>query len=194
LRVALVEKGATGRYAGRKAAAYAKEIAQGKILRGQIEKEKTRVYAPVKRDSGLEWKELHAGIARVMQYYCSEYKTKNLFNIGLGALEKIEKESVPMLYALDPHNFMRTLEDLTMLEYAKLIIQASKARMASSKALNFQRIDFPENDPPEWNKFLTMRLENDKIVFGEKPQKFWGNMKEQYEAHNRDYKGIYNRE
>ena len=81
----------------------------------QIDKEKTRVYAPTKRTSGTEWKEVHAGIARVMQYYVSEFKTENLFKIGLSALQKIEKEEFPRLYALDPHKLMRTLEDNSLL-------------------------------------------------------------------------------
>lgn len=182
---------ATGRYAGRKAAAYAREIGPGSISRDQIEREKARVYAPIKRDSGVEWKELHAGLARVMQYYASEFRTERLFKMGLGALEKIEKESVPMLYALDPHKLMRSLEDLHMIEHAKIILQASLARKASSMPLGFQRIDYPEMDPPEWNKFSTIKLENDEIKIGEKPQEFWGNMKEQYEKHNKDYEGVY---
>ncbi len=182
---------ATGRYAGRKAAAYAREIGESKISRDQIEKEKARVYAPIKRSTGIEWKELHAGIARIMQYYVSEYKTENLFKMGLGALEKIERESVPSLYALDPHKLMRSLEDLSMLEYAKIIINASLARKASSRPLMFQRIDYPTIDPPEWDKFLTIKLENDKVKIGERPQAFWGDMKQQYEAHNKDYKGVY---
>ena len=182
---------ATGRYAGRKAAAYARGVNQNKISRDQIEREKARVYAPVKRSSGIEWKELHAGIARVMQYYVSEYKTENLFNIGLQALKKIEEESAPRLFALDPHKLMRSLEDLSMLESAKIIIQASLARKASSMPLNFQRIDFPAMDPPEWNKFLTIKLEDDKVKIGERPQEFWGDMKQQYEAHNKDYTGVY---
>ena len=182
---------ATGRYAGRKAVAYAREIGGSKVSRDQIEIEKNRVYSPVRRSSGIEWKELHAGIARVMQYYVSEFRTESLFKTGLDALEKIETESVPILYALDPHKLMRTLEDLSMLEYAKIIIQASRARKASSIPLGFQRIDYPDVDPPEWNKFLTIKLENDKAKIGERPPRFWGDMKQQYEAYNKDYEGVY---
>jgi succinate dehydrogenase/fumarate reductase flavoprotein subunit len=182
---------ATGRYAGRKAAAYAREIGESKVSRDQIQIEKNRVYAPVRRTSGIEWKELHAGIARVMQYYVSEYRTESLFEIGLDALRKIEAESVPLLYALDPHKLMRSLEDLSILEYAKIIIQASRARKASSMPLNFQRIDYPDVDPKEWNKFLTIKLDNDRVKIGELPPRFWGDMKQQYEAHNKDYAGVY---
>jgi succinate dehydrogenase/fumarate reductase flavoprotein subunit len=168
-----------------------REIGESKISRDQIEIEKSRVYAPVKRSGGIEWKELHAGIARAMQYYVSEFKTESLFKMGLDALQKIEQESVPLLFALDPHKLMRTLEDLSMLEYAKIIIQASQARKASSMPLNFQRIDCPAMDPAEWNKFLTIKQENNKVKIGELPVEFWGDMKQQYEAHNKDYTGVY---
>ncbi len=182
---------ATGRYAGRKAAAYAKQVGEPKISREQVVKEKERIYAPVKRSDGMDWKELHAGIARAMQYYCSEYKTENLLNMGLGTLKRIEEESVPLLYALDPHKLMRSLEDVSMLNYAQIIIQAMLTRKASSVSLGLQRIDYPELDPPEWQKYITIKLENGKVKTGELPLAFWGNMKEQYEAHNKDYAGAY---
>ncbi|MBN1189096.1 MAG: FAD-dependent oxidoreductase [Dehalococcoidales bacterium] len=182
---------ATGRYAGRKAAAYARQVGETAVDREQVVREKERVYAPVKRKGGLEWRELHAGMARVMQYYVSEFKTENLLKMGLNALNKIETESVPMLFALDPHKLMRTLEDTSLLTYAQIIIQASLARKASSFPLGFRRIDYPVLDPPEWNKFLTIKLENGKVKTGELPLTFWGDMKAQYEAHNRDYAGVY---
>ncbi len=182
---------ATGRYAGRKAADYAREVGEPRISREQVDREKARVYAPVKRSSGMEWKELHAGIARAMQYYVSEFKTESLLNMGLNALQKIEDESVPLLYALDPHKLMRSIEDTSLLTYAKIIIHAQLARKASSMMLGLQRIDYPAIDPPEWNKFITIKLENDKVKIGELPPTFWGDMKKQYEAYNKDYTGVY---
>jgi succinate dehydrogenase/fumarate reductase flavoprotein subunit len=184
---------ATGRYAGRKAAAYVKEVGQAPISRDQVQLEKARVYAPIKRDSGVEWKEFHAGLARIMQYYASEFKTEALFKMGMAALEKLENESAPLLFAPDPHKLMRCLEDITMLQHAKVILHASMARKASSMPLDFHRIDCPEIDPPEWNKFLTIKQENNKVKIGELPQEFWGDMVKQYEAHNKDYAGVYKR-
>jgi len=182
---------ATGRYAGRKAVDYANEVSQSKVSREQIEKEKARILAPSKRTSGIEWKELNVGINRVMQYYVSEFKTERLLKMGLQALDKIEAESVPMLYAMDPHKLMRSLEDVSILNTSKIIIQAMLARKASSRPLNLHRIDFPKLDPPEWQKWITLKQKNGKIVLGEKPMVFWGDMKKQYEAHNKDYTGVY---
>ena len=182
---------ATGRYAGRKAADYAKQARDPFISREQVSREKTRVYAPIKRMEGIEWKELHAGIARTMQYFCSEFKTETLFNMALNSLIEIEEEWVPKLYALDPHKLLRSLEDLSILTYAQIILHASLARKASSRFLDFYRIDYPALDPPEWSKFITVRLENNVVRTGEVPLDYWGNLKKNYEAHNKDYTGVY---
>jgi succinate dehydrogenase/fumarate reductase flavoprotein subunit len=126
-----------------------------------------------------------------MQYYCSEFKTESLLNMGLEVLKEIEEVFVPKLYALDPHKLMRTIEDLSMLAHAQMVLNASLARKASSAPLNFYRIDYPEVDPPEWNKYVTIRMENGKVKSGELPLNYWGDMKANYEAHNRDYTGVY---
>ena len=178
---------ATGRYAGRKAAEFVQAVNQPKVSKEQISMEKKRIYAPVKRSNGMDWKELHAGIARVMQYFCSEYKTESLFKMGLDSLRGIEEKWAPTLFATDPHKLMRNLEDLSMLTHAQIIIHASLARRASSKFLGFNRIDYPQLDPPEWHKFITVKQENGEVKTGELPLDYYGNLKENYEAHNRDY-------
>ena len=141
----------------------------------------------------MDWKELHAGIARTLQYWCSEYRTETMMNIGLDSLKEIQEVFVPRLSALDPHKLMRGIEDLSLLTHAQIVIHASLARKASSRALFFFRIDYPDIDPPEWNKFVTVKLENNKVKTGELPLNYWGNMKANYEAHNKDYTGVYKR-
>jgi succinate dehydrogenase/fumarate reductase flavoprotein subunit len=182
---------ATGRYAGRKAAAYSKQVGEPKISKEQVTLEKTRIYAPIKRTDGIDWKELHAGISRAMQYFCSEFKTESLLKKGLDSLREIEEKHVPRLYAIDPHKLMRGIEDLSLLAHAQIIMNASLARKASSQLLNFTRIDYPQVDPPEWNKFVTVKMVDGKVQAGELPINYWGNMKQNYEARNKDYQGVY---
>jgi succinate dehydrogenase/fumarate reductase flavoprotein subunit len=182
---------ATGRYAGRKAAGYVREIDTTPISKEQVSREKARVYAPIKIHEGIEWKELHAGISRTMQYFCSEYKTETLLKMGLVALQNIEEKWVPRLYALDPHKLMRSLEDLSLLTNARIVLEASLARRASSQFLDFQRLDYPALDPPEWQKFITLQLVNNQIQIGEKPIDYAGDLKANYESRNRDYRGVY---
>ncbi len=182
---------ATGRYAGRKAAAYAKSVDAGKACRDQIDAEKERVLAPTKRDGGIEWKELHNGLSRVMQYYVGEFKSERTLNLALEEIERIEKYAVPQLYALDPHKLMRSLEDLSLIEHAKIMIQAMKERKLSNPKLSLSRVDSPENNEEEMKYYLALHQEEGKPVFERIPLRYWGNMKEQYEAHNPDYTGVY---
>ena len=182
---------AQGRYAARKAVGYVQTARKAQVSRAQVEKEKARVYAPVTRTEGIGWKELRAGLTRIMQDYCGEYKNEEILNTGLRWLNSIRESEASSAYARNPHELARTLECFARLSVGEIIMQASLNRKASSKALGFNRLDYPEMDPPEWNKFLTVKLENEKVKIGERPQEFWGDMKQQYEAHNKDYKGVY---
>lgn len=181
----------TGRYAGRKAAAYAKSVAAGELCRQQVEKEKERVLAPTKRCGGIEWKELHHGLSRVMQYFAGEYRNETMFNMALDEIRRIEENAVSQLYALDPHKLMRSLEDLFMIEHAKIILSAMKERRFTNEELGVQRLDYPEDNEAEANSYLTLTLRDDGIHFDKLPLRYWGNQKEQYEAHNQDYTGVY---
>jgi succinate dehydrogenase/fumarate reductase flavoprotein subunit len=109
-------------------------------------------------------------------------------------IKRIEENAVPQLYALDPHKLMRSLEDLSMIEHAKIIINAMKERKFTNPQLGIERVDYPKNDEEDANNYLTMHLENDEIKFARVPVRYWGNMKEQYEAHNQDYTGVYKKE
>ena len=182
---------ATGRYAGRKAAAFARDAAGPVVSKEQVSLEKARIYAPVGRSEGMDWKELHAGIARAMQFFCSEYKSEPLLRMGLDTLQDIEERWMPALHALDPHKLTRALEDWSLFTHAKIILHASLARKASSRFLDFHRIDYPQQDPPEWHKFVTVKLANNTVTSGERPLGYWGDLKANYEANNRDYAGVY---
>ena len=106
-------------------------------------------------------------------------------------LERIEKYAVPQLFAPDPHKLMRAIEDLSVLEYAKIILTAMKERKSTMPEFSFERLDYPELDEADRDKYLLLTKVGDKVEFERRPIRFWGNMKEQYEAHNKDYTGVY---
>ena len=122
-----------------------------------------------------------------MQNYCGEIKSENLLNIGLKLLEDMEDMEAPKLHARNPHELIRSLEVLNILTNAKIIIHSCLARKASSKHLQFFRSDFPEINPPEWHKFITVKLENNIVKVGERAIDYYGSLKENYEAFNKDY-------
>jgi succinate dehydrogenase/fumarate reductase flavoprotein subunit len=163
----------TGRYAGRKAAGHSLQASFGSIDRKQIEAEKARVYAPVKRKDGIGWKELRAGLCRIMQDYCGEYKSEKTLNLGLKWIQSIRETEGSTAIARNPHELCRVLECQTHMTIGEIIMQASLARKASSQLLDFKRLDYPVMDPPDWNKIVTIRLENGSVKTGELPLNYW---------------------
>jgi succinate dehydrogenase/fumarate reductase flavoprotein subunit len=163
----------TGRYAGRKTVEYAGTATLAQVDRAQIEREKQRIYAPVRRTDGIGWKELRAGLARIMQDYCGEYKNRESLEMGLEWLASIDESEASRLCARNPHELMRAVECLDRITLGDIIMQATLNRKASSRSLSLNRLDYPEMDPPEWTKLITMRLEAGETKLGEQPVDYY---------------------
>ncbi len=186
----------TGRYAARCAIKTLQETPEPRVAREQVETEKLRVYAPIKRTEGVEWKELNSGICRIMQNYCGEPKNDELLDIGLMTLHEIGKDEEWQPYAVNPHSLGRVIDVLDILTNSEVIIQACLARKASSAYLGFKRTDHPEMDPPEWHKWLTVRQEEGEVKKRLLPIDFWlkppyaSTYKANYESHGAVQKRI----
>ena len=161
---------ASGRYAGRKAASYAVTAADPVLDLGQVEREKARIYAPLHpRGRSIGWKELNAGICRVMQDYCGEYKAETTLTEGLRLLGEIRESEAAAVGAANPHELARAVECQAIITTGEAIIHASLARRASSALLSFARLDYPQMDPPEWHKLLPIKLEEGRVTVAEWP-------------------------
>jgi succinate dehydrogenase/fumarate reductase flavoprotein subunit len=154
---------ATGRYVGRNAAYYASIAREALLSRSQIEKEKKRVYAPINREGDIGWKELQAGICRIMQDYCGEFRSEKILKTGLWWLNSIKESEAKRTYIRNPHELVRYLECMTRLKVGELMMHSSLVRKASNFFLGFKRMDYPETNPPEWEKLTTVRLENGEV-------------------------------
>lgn len=178
---------ATGRYAGARAALHARSHGTGEIGAAQLAAEKRRIYAPLRAAGprNIDWKELNAGIARVMQNYCSEPKNETLMSLAQAWLDDLETNEAPLTVADNPHKLMRVLDVLDILTCARIIVHACRARRASSTHLHFDRLDFPERDPPQWHKWLTVRQGERDMETGELPIAFWGEFEDGYRPRHR---------
>ncbi|MFC2004612.1 FAD-dependent oxidoreductase [Chloroflexota bacterium] len=174
---------ATGRYAGRCAAQYAIGADEPAIDRKQVEAEKARVYAPVQRKNGMEWKELNAGVCKVMQDYCGALKNEPLLKVGLKWLDEIEAGEATSAFARNPHELVRVLEVFNIITNGQMIMEACRARKASNAVIGFTRTDYPEVNPPEWEKWVTIKQDEGKVKTGELPLDYHGDMVKNYESH-----------
>ena len=148
----------TGRYAGMRAAEYAMTAPDPVIHRRQVEVEKGRIYAPLKHDKkSIGWKELKAGLCKVMQDYCGEYKSEKTLKMGLEWLQSIRESEAASVYARNPHELARSLECLTHLTLGEMVFHTALGRLAEkSTAINH-----------------TIRLKKGEVSLGEQSFRWW---------------------
>ncbi|MEM2454720.1 MAG: FAD-binding protein [candidate division WOR-3 bacterium] len=163
----------SGRWAGVYAARYAKQSPKPEVDENQVEAEMKRAYAPIERSDGINWKELNAGISKVLRTYCWEWANEEMFKIALITLRELEEKEAKEVVAFNPYELTRVLECFDLLTVAQMVVYAGMARKACSEFLAFYRSDYPEKDPPEWTKFITMRLDNGRVEYGELPIRFY---------------------
>jgi succinate dehydrogenase/fumarate reductase flavoprotein subunit len=167
------ESHTTGRYTGRKAAAYASKAVTGSADRKQIKAEKARVYSHINQNkNGIGWKELNYAISRIMQDYCGKYKNELTLNHGLRLLKELKENEGSAAYASNPHELGRTIECFSLITVGELMMHSALARKCSSIYLDLNRLDYPQMDPPEWAKLLPIRKEDDKVKVREVPLDF----------------------
>ena len=138
-----------------------------------MEAESARVYAPLKqKDNGIGWKEYNAAIARIMQDYCGKYKNETTLNLGLRLLDDLREAEGSEAYVANPHELGRLLECYSLVTLGEMVMHASLTREASSVYMDFCRLDYPELDPSEWQKFLPISLKDDQVISRELPFDF----------------------
>ena len=158
-----------GHKAGTNAAKYAKKAAEPVLHQKQVKDEKARVYRPVEREDGIHWRELTLDIKYTMSCYCNEVKNEWMFKTGLYTFDEIKKMEAPKLCARNPHELMHCLETLNILTVGETILHSSLVRKASSRSLFFYRQDYPDMDPPEWHRWVTIKMDNGKVKTGTRP-------------------------
>jgi succinate dehydrogenase/fumarate reductase flavoprotein subunit len=178
---------ATGHYAGRHAAAFASHKERGTIDEKQINNERGRIYAPIWRKNGADWRGLNTAVTRIMQNYCGAFKSEELLIAGLKMLSDLREREAANLAVRNPHELMRALEVLNIMTNAELVIEACRARKASSLELEFVRLDFPDGDLPEWTKFVTIRNGGSGVEAGSLSLDYYGSLADNYKKHNPDY-------
>src|SRR4030042_280965 len=187
------ESHTTGRYAGRHAAMYAGKAVEPVVDKNQVEAERESAYNATRQSKeGNGWKEINAAIARIRRDYCGKHKNETTLNLGLRLLGELKTTELASAYASNPHELGRLLECHSLISVGEMVIKASLERKASNSILDFHRLDYPQMDPPEWNKLMPIRQENNKVKVRDLPLDFHlkAPYASSYEENYRKYCGI----
>ena len=131
----------------------------------QVEKERTRVYAPVKRcgqkNADISWKELWSGETRVMQQCCANFITDSILEQGLMWMDSIHDDEGQRSYARNPHELARVLEVETRMTIGKMFMHACKIKLKTDKQ------DLPKGT------YVFNRLDGDEVKTVFREEEYW---------------------
>ena len=155
----------SGFYAGERAAEYCQKTPSVEIDQSQLESERERVYAPVKRcgtdGANVSWKELWSGETRVMQQCCADFMTESILDQGLAWMDSIRRDEGQRTFARNPHELARVLEVETRMTVGSMFMEACKVKLKTDK------MDL------EPGSCVFNRLDRDKVVTEIKAPKHW---------------------
>jgi succinate dehydrogenase/fumarate reductase flavoprotein subunit len=180
---------ATGSYAGRHAADYARRVQLTDIDNTQVSSEKQRIYAPLynKPSGSVGWKELNMAISKTMRIHCGETKLDSLLNLGLIQLDEYEKNIIPSSFAGNPHELTRLLEVFNILTVSKIILYSCLARKSSSRALCFKRGDSAGSENEDAATLFVLKQEDNNIIVRRLASDYFGDLEMNYEKYNKRY-------
>ena len=121
------------------------------------------------RSVGFHWKEVEIGVQNLMDFYCGDIRSEAMLRRGL---ERLEDAKVAPMKAENPHELGRLMECHSLISLGELVIKSSLSRKASNSILDFYRLDYPEMDPPEWDKLLPIRQVEGRAEVRELPLDF----------------------
>ncbi len=174
---------ATGHWAGRHAAAAADAAELLQPDRDFVYAERERLLRPLSVRDGMDWRELNAASAKLMQNYCGGVKNDALLSLGLQSIQELRERMLPEVSAANPHELVRLHEVSDILDVSELILQACMFRTADSAPLYFERSDARAENAALEDGFITIRREGGRAVKGFVPHTYAGDMLKGFEKH-----------
>lgn len=124
--------------------------------------EKTGFYAEIlSRKEGPDWKEANLALQQIMNDYAGvKVRSETLLAAGLKYLRDLKAKTLETLQADDSHTLMRCLEVVDLMDCGDTIFHTAMERK-ETRAMHI-RSDFPFTNPLLADKFLTIRLDNER--------------------------------
>lgn len=138
-----------GKIAGESAAGYCAGTPAADIDGDQVERERTRAWAPFSRNDGLPPSQVEYKLRRMVNDYLQPPKVTRKMEIGLDRFEGIRMD-LAQLSARDPHELMRALEVHAIRDCAEMAARASLYRTESRWGLYHNRVDYPDRNDRDW--------------------------------------------
>ena len=165
-----------GYRAGKNAAKFAQSTEWKGIPFEEIQREQSRVYAPLKNKNGVSQQEFEQKIRNIMSDCVGFERTATSMKTALILLDEI----TPMasnLKASSFHELLRALESQNILVVAKIVTHSSLERKETRWGGNLiaPRGDYPKPDPEWGSRMVVVKkdLESGRTIVEIRPSEFW---------------------
>jgi succinate dehydrogenase/fumarate reductase flavoprotein subunit len=152
-----------GWIAGKSAAERAKQLRKfEKVEDNALVEDRVSLYSDIlTRESGPTWQEANLALQQIMADYAGvTVRSETILKAGLKYLRDLNKSVRTTLMAENSHTLMRALETIDLMACGETIFLTALERKETRK--QHVRSDFPFTNPLLTDKFLTIRLMNDK--------------------------------
>ena len=149
-----------GRIAGREAVKYAAAAGAATPKREEVEAERDRVLAPLRRSEGIPPALLERKLRQTVNRYVDNPKSEPKLRAAQERLACLRKD-VPLLKAVDGHEAMKAVEVQAILDCADMVAAASLERKESRWGIYHYRVDYPKRDDDQWRKFVVVQQGED---------------------------------
>lgn len=153
-----------GWIAGENASTYAKrnDFIISKSIEKQIEKDISPIFDLRNRKVGPDWKETNIALQQIMWDYAGLIRSETLLSAGEHALSRLKEKAKNLMIARNPHELMRALEVLNMIEIGEIIFLTAKERKETRG--KHIRVDYPFTNPLMEKFLLVKRGEKGPII------------------------------
>ena len=136
---------------------------------GQVQAERDRALAPLRRADGIPPHLVEYKIRRHVNDYLQPPKSANRLQRGLEYFQRASEE-LEQIGARDPHDLMRALECYFIRDCAEMAARASLFRTESRWGLYHYRQDFPQQDDTNWFVHSILKRGTDgQMEFSKRP-------------------------
>ena len=153
-----------GWIAGDNAATYAKKVEFREIEKAKppIEERKGLLKEIRNREVGPGWKEANIAVQQLMWDYAGQVRSQTLLEAGRAALQHLKGKVCTGVAAKNPHELMRCLEVLNLIELGELVfITANERKETRGKHM---RPDYPFTNPLLEKLLIVKRVKDEPVL------------------------------
>ncbi len=128
------------------------------------------------RRRGARWQEAQLALQNIMDYYLGRTRSETMLEAGWKHLQDLRERARAELTAENPHELMRCLEILDLIDVAEMSVLAARERRETRflpnhlrASYDHYRVDYPATDDENWFQFLVLRRQDGKAVFRKQP-------------------------